>query len=81
MHSFVGLHDTVGSVRPRRDEKAVQYTFSYISKTRRPYGATLYLSSVWHVLAFMTAQAKAEAQLSSGHVMVSLIVVTCAVSV
>jgi hypothetical protein len=26
---MVGLHDTVGSVRPRRDNKAVQYSLSY----------------------------------------------------
>jgi hypothetical protein len=29
MHTLVGLHDTVGSVRPRRDNKAVQYSLSY----------------------------------------------------
>jgi hypothetical protein len=28
-HKLVGLHDTVGSVRPRRDPQAVQYSLSY----------------------------------------------------
>jgi hypothetical protein len=26
MHLLVGLHDTMGSIRPRRDFKAVQYS-------------------------------------------------------
>jgi hypothetical protein len=30
MHKLVGLHDTVGSVRLRRDNKAVQYSPSYM---------------------------------------------------
>jgi hypothetical protein len=30
LHKLVGLHDTVGSVRPQGDNKAVQYSLSYI---------------------------------------------------
>jgi hypothetical protein len=30
MHKLVGVHDTVGSVRPRSDSKAVQHSLSYI---------------------------------------------------
>jgi hypothetical protein len=29
LHKLVGLHDTVGSVRPQSDNKAVQYSLSY----------------------------------------------------
>jgi hypothetical protein len=30
MHKLVGVHDSVGSARLRRDNKAVQYSLSYI---------------------------------------------------
>jgi hypothetical protein len=31
LHKLVGLHDTVGSVRPQSDNKAVLYSLSYRS--------------------------------------------------
>jgi hypothetical protein len=34
MHKLVGLHDTVGSVRPQRDNPAVQYSLIYPLNTR-----------------------------------------------
>jgi hypothetical protein len=38
----VGLHDTVGSVRPRSDNKAVQYSLSYLwPKTELPSSQVL----------------------------------------
>jgi hypothetical protein len=36
MHKLVTLHDTTGSVKPRRDNKPVQCTLSYVIEVLRP---------------------------------------------
>jgi hypothetical protein len=40
-HKLVGLHDTVGSVRPQSDNKAVQYSLSYMNADSVQHAAVL----------------------------------------